>query len=201
MRINRRSIVIIVGLLTVFFSWAGTKVGASELDYMGLELGATWFYEITEFNIENETTHEETAKLTRQVVAVDKGTRAGITSYTIQETRTDKDGTHCREFKLSKNSSGVYYAMDGDELHLVFETPLQKNAKSMFSISSWSEQNVSFWGQVSTETPLGEDDAWLGKEWIQYDDGSYVERTVEFVPYIGFIYEGKLERLFPDGCS
>jgi hypothetical protein len=198
---GRKNLAIAIAVLIACIMGTVMTASSSELDYMGLEKGTTWLYEITEFRIENGVRSEKSARLERRVVAVNEDTKGGITTYTIQDTLSDEDGIHRDEYLLSKTSAGVYYMEDGDHLHVVLEAPLHKSAKSRFSISTWSEQDVTFWGVVLRDTPFGQRDAWLGKDWIQYDDGSYVERTMELVPYIGLIYEGKLERLFPDGCS
>lgn len=198
---RRKGMSMAVVFLVVFFIGTGVEMAFAESDYMGLELGKNWLYEITEFEIQDDVTIEEFGTLERQVVAVEVDPEGGTTTYTIRDTRTDNDGIVCHEYNVIKTSSGSYYAVDASEMHLVFETPLQKSAENRFSITSWEEQEVIIWGQVHRDTSWGELDAWLGKEWRQYNDGSYLELTMEFVPYIGFIYEGRLERLFPDGCS
>lgn len=190
----------VVLLIVLIVGSTDEVVHASELDYLGLELGATWVYAVTHLEKSGGITAEETCKMERQVVAVDVDVQQGMTTYTIRENWIDKNGNH-NEYKVTKTSSGRYFVADEDELRLVFEAPLDKGSKSNFSIGLWEEWDITIWGQVNRETPLGNRDAWLAKAWDESEDGSYAELTIEFIPYVGFLQEAKLERIFPDGCS
>jgi hypothetical protein len=144
---------------------------------------------------------QESGSLKRQVGAIEVDSETGSTTYTIQETWTTNDETKHSEYKLTKTSTGEYYARDGEQWYLIFDTPLEKGTINHFSLALWEEWGLKIWGQAKRETPLGEDDAWVAKEWREYGDGSYVELTMEFVPYLGFLYEAKHERLFLEDCS
>lgn len=187
-------------LAILFMGGVSSEAYAFQPDYLGLELGATWSYAVSEQEKELENRTERAGTMTRQVMAVETDVEASRTTYTIRETWNTSDGTRYREYDLVKVSE-TYYALRDGEMVLVLKTPLEKLSQSEFSLAFWQGWNLYFGGQVKRATPFGEVNAWLGKEWRDYDDGSYVELTLEFVPYLGYIREAKLERISPDGCS
>jgi hypothetical protein len=192
--------VMVVLFIILVFGGSGQVVLASELDYLGLELGATWIYGVSELEKGDGLTVEETGRMQRQVIAVTEDPQAGLTTFTIRETWPGKDRDQ-KEYKLVRTSSGSYFVEEQDELYLVLEAPLAKGSKSSFSMGLWQKWDVRIWGQVDRDTPLGSRATWVAKAWDEYEDGSYAELTMEVIPYVGFLQEAKLERLLPDGCS
>lgn len=177
-------------------------VQASEGDYLGLELGASWLFSVTQIERElGKVVREEVGTLTRQVTAVERDQDTQSTIYTIEEVWSKDDESKTKVYPLTKTPGGQYYVRDGEEQYLVFNTPLEKGSRHEFSLGFWEEWGLKIWGPTKRKTPLGAKDAWVAKEWHEYGDGSYVELTLEFVPYLGFLYEAKHERLFLEDCS
>jgi len=186
--------------IALVFSSTCHLVQASEKDYLGFELGATWIYNVTHRERNLDVISKEKGTMKRQVVAVAQDSEQGTTTYSIRETWLDKkEDDH--EYLVVKDSSGSYFVKDGEELRLLFQAPLGKGSQSDFSLGLRNEWSVTFWSQVKRDTPLGQVEPWVAKAWDEYGDGSYAELTLESVPYVGILKEAKLERLFPDGCS
>jgi hypothetical protein len=187
-----------------FSHWEGDLEGSSELvvvamdssknvtavfaeqddrDYMGLALGATWVYKITSLLEYGEDSVEEyfTGEGVMRVIAVDNVGDDSI--YTIEETLWGQlnDGTtqeHTQTYQWLKDSHDRYYDIYQTDLELILEAPLEIGS---------TIRATSVVRQETLITPLGERDAWIGELRREWEDGSWNEFKLVFVPYLGFI--------------
>ena len=156
-----------------------------QLDYMGLELGATWVYETRIVPGIDEDFEEMESEVTQRVIDVEE-TEDGLTIYTLEVTML---GFEESEFLIyAKDNFGKYYTYvededEGDFMPL-FVSPLHEGSELY---------GLTVIEQETKDTPLGFLDVWVAEGY----DGKY-EYVVEFAPYIGIILQSEVNTISGD---